>query len=75
MERFIELVNLLTKEWDESKSNITCEFSSSFENIEEKMRFLSTISPVKGTWVIGYCKVCEGYHADKPLHVEIVSWP
>jgi hypothetical protein len=73
MDGFTELVITLTLEWIEKNGVISAEFATGGNNLEEKLKILAEYSPKNGMWIIHYCKTCEGYHADKPFHCEIIS--
>lgn len=72
MQDFKNTVKELTDWWD-SGQGTTCEFSTSLDNIEEKMLYLSKINPSKGRWLVQFCDTCHHYDVSKPLHVMI--WP
>jgi len=72
MEEFESVVRELTDWWN-SGQGTTCEFSTNYDNIEEKFEILKLYSSLlkSGVWAVHKCSCCEGYNAEAPLHVMI----
>ena len=73
---FCEMVDKLTKEWNESDGNTTCEFSTGNFNLHSKNAYLFFVSKslkYSGTWRMLLCDTCYGHNKDKMYHVEIIK--
>lgn len=73
LERFTELVQSMSKEWNEKQGRVTCELSTSTDQLEQKLKIIAEASVTDGMWVMRYCTTCLGHDAGKPIHVEIVK--
>ncbi len=77
MKDFIKEVDDLTVEYLDyyrrHRSSLTCEFSTSSENFEEKVDYLMKKDVDKCSWKLFKCDTCKGYDKDKPWHVHLVS--
>jgi len=77
MERFKKLVDDLTEEFDDYSrrygSGLTCEFSTSSEDFEDKVDYLNKKMVHNGYWHIMRCDTCKGYYEDRHWHVQIVD--
>lgn len=73
MEKFMEIVRNMTKEYKERDGCVTCEFSTSQENLGEKLKFLNEINyeNTMCRWTIQFCRTCESYNKETPFHVQI----
>jgi hypothetical protein len=77
MKGFKNLVDSLTVEYEDYhrryKHELTCEFSTSSEDFEDKVHYLMTKEVTFGRWKLYQCGTCKGYDEDKHWHVEIES--
>lgn len=73
LERFKELVDKMTNEWLEKKGHVSCEFSTSAMQLDEKHRYLYEKYKMGVSWTIGYCETCAGRHPNRQYHVQIVN--
>lgn len=74
-ERFKELVDEGTKEWNDHRAkgwshSVNVEFSTSDEDIADKVDYLNKVQTDCGQWIMYRCDMCKGYHEDRPWHVE-----
>ena len=79
MERFVYLVEKYMRELEFKQKpgrplNITFEFSTSAENLADKLKYIYEASKriECGRWELGYCETCFGYNENTPFHVEVV---
>lgn len=71
-EGFKNCVVSMTREWEEKKGLVTCEFSTGPDNLAEKLKFLYENAPAGGRWTLFYCPTCVSNHGpEAPFHVEI----
>ena len=73
---FCEMIDKLTKEWNDSDGYTTCEFSTSEMSLHQKNAYLFLVSQSlkhDGTWRMLLCDTCYGYNKEKMYHVEIVK--
>lgn len=73
LDRFKELVDRMSAEWVEKQGGVTCEFSTSSRQLDEKHRYLHAKVKEGVAWKIAYCDTCEKHHPGLNYHVEIVS--
>lgn len=73
---FEKLIKESNKEFIEKKGFVTTEFSTSEEDILQKLKILADnmfeLEEVAGVWSIFPCETCKGYHEDRPLHVMLI---
>ena len=76
MDKFIEMVDSLTKEWNERDGGFSAEFSTSRSLDQAKRKYLAKASKrmTQASWRLYPCDVCKGYSHANPVHVEINQW-
>ncbi len=72
-DRFKELVDELTEEWGDGHNMVTCEFSTSSEDFEEKDGYIGSLHIPLGYWHIVKCTTCSGHDPNTPWHVSITE--
>lgn len=73
MYNFRKLAAQMTKEFDEEQGNITCEFSTSADDMLDKWQILRMNQPKFGHWTMGVCGVCLENSPTHIIHCEIVK--
>lgn len=75
MKEFKNLIDNMTVEFEEHnrryKCGITCEFSTSSDDFEDKVDYLMKKNVRHGRWSIFRCETCCGYNEETPWHVQI----
>lgn len=67
-----EMILSFSKEFDEKKSYLTCEFSLHKDKIDEFELFVkSNVNLVCGKWILMQCETCEAHHGKGYLHASI----
>ena len=70
------MISSMTQEYADAGGFLTCEFATSREEWEEKIKVLSeesrALASLQARWVAYECETCAGYHgADCNIHVAI----
>lgn len=77
LEGFEQLVKDLRDEYIEHKGCLTAEFSTSSDNLVEKLDILLKNNVngdgFGGHWVVFPCDTCKGYNEETPLHVILID--
>lgn len=75
LREFEATIKSLTDWWN-SKQGTTCELSTGYANIQDKMEILAKYSETLdgGCWAAHHCETCKGHHSGK-ANLHIMIWP
>lgn len=72
--QFKKLTDTMTEEYVNKNGDVTCEFSTSSDNLHLKHQYLHSKQKDGVIWTINLCATCEGHKQGQHYHVEIAGF-